>query len=44
MPASEVEHGLLGLISSKIEALHADGLLQPQAVQEAAQRSASAAQ
>lgn len=29
--ASEVEHGLLGLISTEIERLHADGLLAPQA-------------
>ena len=29
--ASEVEHGLLGLISTEIERLHADGLLTPQA-------------
>lgn len=29
--ASEVEHGLLGLISTEIESLHAEGLLLPQA-------------
>ena len=29
--ASEVEHGLLGLISTEIERLHSDGLLAPQA-------------
>lgn len=28
--SSEVEHGLLGLISTEIERLHADGLLAPQ--------------
>jgi fatty acid/phospholipid biosynthesis enzyme len=28
--ASEVEHGLLGLIATEIERLHADGLLTPQ--------------
>lgn len=30
--ASEVEHGLLGLISSEIERMHADGLLSPQKI------------
>jgi len=28
--ASEVEHGLLGLITTEIERLHAEGLLVPQ--------------
>jgi phosphate acyltransferase len=33
--ASEVEHGLLGLITAEIERLHADGLLAPQTSAEA---------
>ena len=33
--ASEVEHGLLGLIAAEIERLHADGLLGPQSKNEA---------
>ena len=42
--ASEVEHGLLGLISSEIERLHADGLLTPQTGNDARSSAASAQQ